>query len=102
MSKQKVRIDIYDDDGIKCEAVIGKMDAQEVRAHMVEALQNEGIPVLRQLVKGKDEVDANGYAHKLSVTLEAGNIKFGAYGDPADTIDALHEVLDALEVVDDE
>lgn len=102
MSKQKIRLDIYDDDGTKCETVIGKMDGAEVRAHMVEALTNEGIPVLRQVVKGKVEEDANDHSHALSVTLEAGNVKFGAFGDPADVIDALDEVLDALEAVDDE
>lgn len=101
MAKQKIRMDIYDEDGIKCETIISKMDADEVRAHMVEALQNDGIPVLREVVsKGKEsEHDCSG---KLSTTLEAGDVKFGAFGDAADVLDALREVLDALEVIDDE
>lgn len=101
MSKQNVRIDIYDDDGLKCETVIGKMDGEDIRASMVEALSNEGIPVLRRIVKGKED-NGGEQPRALSVQMEAGNVKFSAFGEVADVIHALGEVLDALEVIEDE
>lgn len=49
--KKKIHIDIYDTDGELCETIGGRMDADEIIDAMVEALRNEGIPVLREGAK---------------------------------------------------
>ena len=49
--KKKIRIDIYDADGELCETIGGRMSADEIIETMVEALRNEGIPVLREGAK---------------------------------------------------
>lgn len=54
MSKTKrVTIEIYDEDGVLCESIGGPMDFEEVKSNMLDALKNDGIPVL--IVHGKHE-----------------------------------------------
>ena len=56
MSKTKrVTIEIYDEDGTLCESIGGPMDFEEVKSNMLDALKNDGIPVL--IVHGKHEKD---------------------------------------------
>lgn len=57
MSKTKrVTIEIYDEDGVLCESIGGPMDFEEVKSNMLDALKNDGIPVL--IVHGKHEAAA--------------------------------------------
>lgn len=99
MAKKMVRIDIYDEDGLKCEEVRVPANADTVREEMVDALQNDGIPAIREAItKGKTDGKERGAV--LTVHLEVDNIKFSAVGDVDDVLEALHEMLKAMEADD--
>lgn len=47
----RVSIEIYDADGELCECIGGQMDYEEIRERMIDALKNDGIPVIRRHAK---------------------------------------------------
>lgn len=51
--KAHVSIEIYDADGEYCESFRGRLGYEEIRERMIDALKNDGIPVIRQ--RGKHE-----------------------------------------------
>lgn len=79
IEKKKIRIDIYDADGELCETVGGRMGADEIINVMVEALRNDGIPVLRKAEKatiklgsesGSIASEAMDHAKKAKVAMQ--------------------------------
>lgn len=99
MAKKRVWLDIYDEDGLKCEEIGVPANADAVREEMVSALQSDGIPVIREaIVKGKSADKAR--VSTLTVRLEVDNVKFSAVGEVDDVLEALDDVLRALEADD--
>lgn len=53
----RVTIEIYDADGEYCESIRGRLGYEEIRERMIDALKNDGIPVIRQHGKHETEDD---------------------------------------------
>ena len=106
MKQEKVRIEIYDEDGGIRESVGGRMDWDEIREIMLEALKNDGIPVL--IKEGQEKkVDMNAtrmgneekredawvWEQPMTVHIEYDGLKFSATGRFDDVMEAQEEFL---------
>ena len=99
--KRRVTIEIYDADGAMRESIGGQYTFREIRDMMRDIIQNDGIPVIRQL--GKHEaVESDGEIRVLNLPkvemihmvleYEFDGIKFHAAGHPLD-VHAANEAL---------
>lgn len=74
--KDRVSIEIYDADGEYCESFSGRLGYDEIRERMIDALKNDGIPVIRQHVKHetveeeKKEKDFSGIAKLMTECIQ--------------------------------
>ncbi|MGN1369545.1 MAG: hypothetical protein ACI4WX_11815 [Aristaeellaceae bacterium] len=101
---EKVCIEIYDEDGVLRESVSGRMEVDEIKASMLEAIQNDGIPVLRRVGKTKEssqdkeskQKTAEKWDMPLAVTIEYDDIRFSAGGRMQDVLAAEQEFLDEI------
>lgn len=102
MSKKRVTIEVYDEDGVLRESIGGPMDYEDVREQMIEILRNDGIPVLKQHEKQAvkvqpPKVDAVPAILKfeplLQLRWEYNGVKFDAMGKYDDVMDAQAELL---------
>lgn len=106
MKQEKVRIEIYDEDGDMRESVGGRMDWDEIREIMLEALKNDGLPVLITEARESEENRGNqrtgngskreagkAWEQPLSVHIEYDGLKFSATGRFDDVMEAQEEFL---------
>ena len=106
MKQDKVRIEIYDEDGDMRESVGGRMDWDEIREIMLEALKNDSLPVLikeGQEKKGAMNTtrmgnedkreDAWAWEQPMTVHIEYDGLKFSATGRFDDVMEAQEEFL---------
>lgn len=99
--KSRVTIEIYDADGEMRESIGGQYTFREIRDMMRDIIQNDGIPVIRQLGK-HEEVEPDGEIRVLNLPkvemipmvleYEFDGIKFHAAGHPLD-VHAANEAL---------
>lgn len=99
-------IAIYDDEGTLCESISGEMDCDEVRARMLEALRNDGIPVVRKLVQveateekvcgetGETQRSNREWEQPMIIIYEKDGMRFSATGRYMDVMDALGVISD--------
>ncbi len=57
----RVTIEIYDADGEYCESFSGRLGYEEIRERMIDALKNDGIPVIRHRGKHETVEEDNGF-----------------------------------------
>ena len=57
----RVTIEIYGADGEYCESIRGRLGYEEIRERMIDALKNDGIPVIRQCGKHETVEEDNGF-----------------------------------------
>lgn len=106
MKQDKVRIEIYDEDGDMRESVGGRMDWDEIREIMLEALKNDGLPVLSKQETGeKGTMDTTSmdnddkredewfWEQPMTVHIEYDGLKFSATGRFDDVMEAQEEFL---------
>lgn len=72
----RVTIEIYDADGEYCESISGLLGYEEIRERMIDALKNDGIPVIRQhgkhetVEEEKKEKDFSGIAKLMTECIQ--------------------------------
>ena len=91
-------IDIYDEDGVKCESVGGAFEFDDVRETMMDALRNDGIPVIRMageraFDQKDDERDGTEKDDILQVNIIQDGVTFQARGKRDDVLDAMEDFL---------
>ena len=100
-SKSRVTIEIYDADGEMRESIGGQYTFRELRDMMRAIIQNDGIPVIRQLVKHApvepdEEIRVLNLPKvemiPMGLEYEFDGIKFHAAGHPLD-VHAANEAL---------
>ena len=103
----KISIDIYDADGTLCECIGGTMDYEDVKEQMLEALKNDGIPVIRRHGKHEKVEPAHDqhtnalppmpkFEPLLQLRWEYEGVKFDAVGKYDDVMDAQAEFIRAM------
>lgn len=103
----KISIDIYDADGTLCECIGGPMDYEDVKEQMLEALKNDGIPVIRRHGKHEKGEPAHDqltnamppmpkFEPLLQLRWEYEGVKFDAVGKYDDVMDAQAEFIRAM------
>ena len=105
---KNLTIEIYDEDGELCESVGGPMDFEDVRAHMIDTLRNDGIPVIRSHEKKKAEhvtgEHVTGETSKpnpffvqpMTLRIELDHKSFMAIGRYEDVMDAMAGFMEAI------
>lgn len=100
--KQVVVIDVYNDDGERCEGIVGAMSGEDIRAEMRTILEEDGIPVLRASSTGIRHAveEATGAAAEFGGALKlhwkCNGVEFRAEGQAEDVITAHMDYLEAL------
>lgn len=80
-NKSRVTIEIYDADGEMRESIGGQYTFREIRDMMRDIVQNDGIPVIRQL--GKHEaVENESKKDEMAFVLDALKGALDAWGKP--------------------
>ena len=100
----RVTIEIYDADGEYCESISGRLGYEEIRERMIDALKNDGIPVIRQRGKHEteelgDEEFTPGTGADIYVHWSCNGVEFEAEGPAEYVLRASKEMLEMLEAL---
>ena len=100
---KNLTIEIYDEDGELCESVGGPMDFEDVKAHMIDTLRNDGIPVIRSHEKKKAEPVTGEkakpnpcFVQPMTLRIELDHKSFMAIGRYEDVMDAMVGFMEAI------
>lgn len=99
-STRRAVINIYDADGVKCESVGGAFDFDDARHTMMEALKNDGIPVIRMDCGCEQQHEARREKEQdriLQVSIIMDNMTFQARGNLYDVGSIMADFLTMIE-----